>query len=532
MTSKLFTFALLAAAALPAAASAQADEEPTAFVVDALHVGDGTVLENAVVTLVDGKIAGVVAGGAAPDGAIHVEGAHLTPGLVDAFSYMAVDDQTVEQSRETTASLKLADSLRLDHPSFRRAAGEGVTTAFLTPDTLNAFGGLAAIVKTAGGQPADLFAPEHSAARIIDDAAALKISLGNDVAMGNRTPNRLPNSFMIRRPTTRMGTVWTIRSTFYDAQRYAEAQADSADVSNPDFDVVLQALNGEIPLRIHARRNNDLQTALRLSQEFGWRQFVVEEGTEAYRCAELLAEAGVPVVAGPAYDTRQRAVASGPLLAEMRALATPMQICCEGLHDDSFVVEPGSFDAFPHRPGCEADAPAGAYKEVARDEWGIPIDPHDPLHDDHDHAPTPAGLPEAGLAQDLMLALGGEEMARGLRSGRFSEGDQSTPALASLLVDAGVSVALGGAEAHDETATESSLIHQARRAVDYGLARERAIALVTSEAAALCGLGDRVGQVAAGYDADLVLWSGDPLAHSSRPLVVVVDGKLVVDARN
>ena len=53
---------------------------------------------------------------------------------------------------------------------------------------------------------------------------ALKISLGNDVAMGNRTPGRVPNSFFIRRPTKRMGTVWAIRSTFYNAMRYAEAR--------------------------------------------------------------------------------------------------------------------------------------------------------------------------------------------------------------------------------------------------------------------------------------------------------------------
>ena len=105
------------------------------------------------------------------------------------------------------------------------------------------------------------------------------------------------------------------------------------------------------------------------------------------------------------------------------------------------------------------------------------------------------------------------------------------PALPALLHQAGVPMAIGGAEAHDAAATEASLIHQARRAVAYGLPRDQAIASITSRAAALCGLGDRVGSVAVGMDADLVLWSGDPLEHSSRPLLVVVDGEVVVDNR-
>jgi imidazolonepropionase-like amidohydrolase len=133
--------------------------------------------------------------------------------------------------------------------------------------------------------------------------------------------------------------------------------------------------------------------------------------------------------------------------------------------------------------------------------------------------------------RDAVLSIGGERLARGLQSGRFTEGDQSTPALPALLLEAGVMMAIGGAEAHDAASTEASLIHQARRAVGYGLPREAAIPAITAHAAALCGLADQVGTVEVGRDADLVLWSGDPLEHSSRPLLVVVDGEVVVDNR-
>ena len=50
---------------------------------------------------------------------------------------------------------------------------------------------------------------------------------------------------------------------------------------------------------------------------------------------------------------------------------------------------------------------------------------------------------------------------------------------------------------------------------------------MTSDAARLAGVAKRVGSVRAGLDADLVLWSGDPVDPGSRVVAVYVDGKRV-----
>ena len=92
-------------------------------------------------------------------------------------------------------------------------------------------------------------------------------------------------------------------------------------------------------------------------------------------------------------------------------------------------------------------------------------------------------------------------------------------------------MALGSAEAHDHALTESSLIHQARNAVRWGMEPEAALQAVTSQAAELCGTADQVGKVEVGFDADLVLWSGDPLDSASRPILVILDGRIAVDNR-
>ena len=64
-----------------------------------------------------------------------------------------------------------------------------------------------------------------------------------------------------------------------------------------------------------------------------------------------------------------------------------------------------------------------------------------------------------------------------------------------------------------------------------GLSFDQALAAVTSAPAALLGLSDRLGTVAEGMDADLVLWNGRPFASTSRVTGVVIDGNLVVDPR-
>ena len=62
-----------------------------------------------------------------------------------------------------------------------------------------------------------------------------------------------------------------------------------------------EVLEGEVPLRIQARIQQDIHTALRLAEEFKLR-FTFEEATEAYRCIETLKEASMPVIFGPIYE--------------------------------------------------------------------------------------------------------------------------------------------------------------------------------------------------------------------------------------
>jgi imidazolonepropionase-like amidohydrolase len=69
------------------------------------------------------------------------------------------------------------------------------------------------------------------------------------------------------------------------------------------------------------------------------------------------------------------------------------------------------------------------------------------------------------------------------------------------------------------------LIHQATLAVKEGLDRETALRSVTINPARILGIADRIGSLEAGKDADLVIWSGDPLDVMSRAERAYQDGR-------
>ncbi len=490
---------LLAAAAL----ALPQGEAPRVLYADRVQVGDGTVLEGAVITLADGRIQSV-ARGPAPEGALHVPGAWLTPGLVDACSTMGVTAATTEESKEATPRIRIAETADLDSAAFRRALENGITTAFLTPDSVNCIGGLGALVKTAGGPVADLFAPEASGARVLDPEAALKLTLGTETSAGNgRSGRNGPRDLFGRRPTTRMSAVWILRREFYRARAWMEARERGEAPEDPDLEVLARALRGEIPVRVQARRAHDIQTALRLQEEFGWPRLVIEEGQEAWRIRHVLQEHPVPLVCAPLYDRRSRGLVQGPTAEDLAAWVRPPAVCCEDLgHHD-------------HDLGA-------AFDEIysIETESGLL-----PLSDGVLGVLLALASPRYGWESASPVA------ARGLPLGRRADSGKPTPAQPALLAAAGLPFVLASVEAHDTPESAGSLIQQARTAVAWGLDPARALQAVTSGPARLLGLDERLGLVAAGRDADLVLWSGDPLDAASRPLLVLVDGRVAVDRR-
>ncbi len=92
-----------------------------------------------------------------------------------------------------------------------------------------------------------------------------------------------------------------------------------------------------------------------------------------------------------------------------------------------------------------------------------------------------------------------------------------------LLAKAGVKVALNMDSASD---FQKHLLHEAQICVRFGMDRMEALRAVTSNAAELLKIDDRVGSIAVGKDGDVIVLDGDPLSTFSRVLVTIVNGSV------
>ena len=134
-----------------------------------------------------------------------------------------------------------------------------------------------------------------------------------------------------------------------------------------------------------------------------------------------------------------------------------------------------------------------------------------------------SGAEDAAFAGDVAFARGaalalGPEFLRDRRGAKINA--------AEALASQGVTVAFasGGSTA------SAQLPLLAAYAVRNGLEPFDALKALTVNPARMLKLEGRLGSIERGRDADLVLFTGDPFAPSSRVKFVIVDGKIVYEA--
>ncbi len=113
-------------------------------------------------------------------------------------------------------------------------------------------------------------------------------------------------------------------------------------------------------------------------------------------------------------------------------------------------------------------------------------------------------------------------MVLGIGDGGPMELRGHTPAAAGILHRAGVRVALSTFGGRGRSVWMEAVLASA-----HGLPRDAALRAVTADAAEILGVGDRLGRVAPGLDADLVVWDGHPISTWTKTAVVIVDGEVV-----
>jgi imidazolonepropionase-like amidohydrolase len=128
-------------------------------------------------------------------------------------------------------------------------------------------------------------------------------------------------------PSTRLGTAAVIRDAFVKTANYlARRERGDGEPVERDlrWETLGMVLRREIPWRQHCHRADDIATALRLADEFGYR-LVIDHGTEAVLLADRIAERGVPVLIGPLLTSRSK------VELRNRSLANPGRLAAAGV---------------------------------------------------------------------------------------------------------------------------------------------------------------------------------------------------------
>lgn len=289
-TLRHFTIATaLSIACLAANAGAQ-----VAIRAAKLHtMGPAGTIDNGVVVITDGKIAAVgpAASVAVPAGHRVVDAAVATPGLIDAHSTVGLsglyntrhDSDQLERSAPIQPELRALDAYNPNDRLVEWVRSFGITTVHTGHAPGEAVSGQTIIVKTVGGTVE---------AGLVRPLGAIACTLGPSAQKdGGKSPG------------TRAKLVAMLRAELIKAREYA-AKFDAAkdDEKKPDRNLRLEALSaalrGEVPLLITAQRAQDIEAALRLQEEFGFR-LILDGAAEATLLTDRLRAAKIPVIIHP-----------------------------------------------------------------------------------------------------------------------------------------------------------------------------------------------------------------------------------------
>lgn len=357
----------------------------------------------------DGKILEVGKDIAPPAGAevIDAGGRLVTPGCIDAHCHIGVINSAMrwegsdvnEMSDPITPQMRAIDGINPQDETFPQAVRGGVTSACTGPGSANVVGGTFTAIKLVGCRVDDM---------IIKDPVAMKCAFGEN-------PKGCYGQNGKKAPITRMAVAAMLRELLFKSKNYLEAKGtDKAPAFDMKLEAMIPVMRGEIPLKAHAHRADDILTSIRIAKEFGV-GLTLDHCTDGALIADELAREGYPAFVGPSFGSKTK------IELKNKSFTTPAVLKSAGV-DVSIIT----------------DAPV------------IPLE----------YLPMCAGL-----------------------------------------------------------------------AVTSGLDYEYAWRAITVNPARAIGIADRVGSLEVGKDADIVIWTADPLTVlGAEAYVTVVDGRIAYRA--
>ncbi len=377
------------------------------------------ILKNKDVYITEGKIVRIADNIEPTKGAfakvIDGTGKHLTSGIIDEHSHIAISRGVNEGTQSSSSEVRIGDVVNCDDVNIYRQLAGGVTTAQLLHGSANAIGGQSAIIKLRWGKT-----PEEMKFQNAD--GFIKFALGENVKQSNWGDQNV-----VRFPQTRMGVEQVYYDYFTRAKEYEKAinNYNSAEgkiklLTGPprrdiEMDALVEILNKKRFITCHSYVQSEINMLMHVGDSMGFRVNTFTHILEGYKVADKMKAHGV---------------------------------------------------------GGSTFSDWWAYKMEVK---------------------------------------------------------EAIPYNATILNNMGVVTAINS----DDAEMGRRLNQEAAKTVKYGgLTEEEAWKLVTLNPAKLLHIDNKVGSIKVGKDADMVLWSDNPLSIYAKPEKTLVDGIIYYDIEN
>ncbi|MBL4655677.1 MAG: amidohydrolase, partial [Bacteroidia bacterium] len=258
--------------------------------------GPEGILINTDVAIQNGKIIAVGSGlnptavfqGGGSTKIISAKGKHVSSGIIDEHSHIAISKGVNEGTQAISAEVSIADVINSNDVNMYRQLAGGVTAAQLLHGSANPIGGRSALIKFRWGS-----SPEKM--KIKDADGFIKFALGENVKQANWGDNK-----KTRFPQTRMGVEQVYFNAFTRAKQYQKAHEDYNKLSRKqqenavaprvdyEMEVLVEILTGYRHITCHSYVQSEINMLMKTAEHFGFKINTFTHILEGYKVADKM----------------------------------------------------------------------------------------------------------------------------------------------------------------------------------------------------------------------------------------------------